>query len=182
MGKSALDFDDIQAAENRRREVAVLQGASPRATKYEDSPLKQMIGKYAKETLPEVAKEFAEYQRTTALQGYNFVSGIQDEESFKKAQEQMEKLEDQLAEANENEFKVTDTSTGLPRPEPRLTDEQKEEQEERKKREKEQRETEREQREKNRPEPQKEQPKPTPGQVSPVGSGDVRSAAATQKK
>ena len=195
MGKSALDFDDIQAAENRRREVAVLQGASPRATKYEHSELKQMIGEYAEESLTKVADRFHEYQESHPLPGYNFVTAAMseaDQKAAKEAREQQKKLEDLLLEANENEFKVTDTSTGLPRPEPRpetanptpfLATHQ-ESEEDRKEREQKQRDKERkhqEEREKNAPK-ETEQPKPIPGQVSPIGSGDIKGAAASIKK
>ncbi len=121
-----IDFDDIQAQINREREVAVKAGASPRATKYEDSPLKQMVAKAVEESTPSVAEEFAEYQKNTPLPGYNFVSTqnafrkteevIQaNKEAIEASKEDAEEQKRLQKEAKENEDKITRTSTGQPK-------------------------------------------------------------------
>jgi len=134
MGKSAFDFDDIQAAENRRKEVAVRAGASPRAERYADSPLKKIMREYFDETHTKAEDKAREYIESHPLPGYNFVSNFgEDDKDGKKAAEEAKKASEELQklmeEANKNEYKVTDTSTGLPKPEPVYTDEQKEEME-----------------------------------------------------
>lgn len=137
MGKSLFDFDDIQAAENRRKEAAVRAGASPRAERYADSPLNRLKTKYFEETRTKVEDEVREYIEEHPLPGYNFVSGLTTEEQKKSADEAKKAAEQQrkmMEEANENEYKVTDTSTGLPKAEPVLTDDEKEERESAKKR------------------------------------------------
>ena len=141
MGKSQFDFDDIQALENRRKEVAVLAGASPRAERYRDSPLKQMMRKYFEETKTKVEDEVREYAETHPLPYYNFVSQTNpepDKEEYDRQQkenkEAADKQADLMEEANENEYKVTDTSTGLPKAEPVLSEEEQEVLNQRKKR------------------------------------------------
>ena len=184
MGKSAVDFDDMQAAENRRREVAVLAGASPRATKYEDSEIKQIIGEYARETLTDAAEKFLEQQKDFALPGYNMVSvGPGNEEDAKKNAEALDQLADLAEEGRKNEYKVTDTSTGLPKQEPVLTDEQKEAKEKREKVAADRRKIEKEARDKQiKNQPKVEVKTPTSNlNPSPIGSGDVRAAAAAKK-
>lgn len=121
-----IDFDDIQAEENRRREVAVKAGASPRATKYEDSPLKQMVAEAVAESIPAVAEKFAEYKKNTPLPGYNFVSTASSfkaaeqviEDSKKAAEDSQDEADEHkrlIQEAKENEMKITRTSTGQPK-------------------------------------------------------------------
>jgi hypothetical protein len=121
-----IDHDDIQAEENRRREVAVKAGASPRATKYEPSPLKDMIAKDVAGRESDASNEFAEYKKNTPLPGYNFVSTAL---AYKSAEEVIEanknamdaakdeaKTQAQLQkEAKENEMKITRTATGQPK-------------------------------------------------------------------
>ena len=132
MGKSLFDFDDIQAAENRRKEAAVRAGASPRAERYADSPLNRLKTKYFEETKSKVEDEVREYIEEHPLPGYNMVSTApsweHSEEDGKKqakeAKEAAEKQQKMMEEANENEYKVTDTSTGLPKAEPVYTDEE----------------------------------------------------------
>lgn len=143
MGKSAFDFDDIQALENRRKEVAVLGGSSPRVERYRDSPLKKLMREYFAETHTKVEDKFREYAESHPLPYYNFVSAtnpVDDEDNKdyekqqKEAKEAADKQADLLKEANENEYKVTDTSTGLPKAEPVLTEEEQAEIDLRKKR------------------------------------------------
>lgn len=121
-----IDTNDIQAEENRRREVAVKAGASPRATKYEDSELKRMIQKAVEEQIPAVADEFAEYKKNVPLPGYNFVSTansfkpaedvIADAKAAAKEMQKEANLQSRLQkEAAENEMKITRTSTGQPK-------------------------------------------------------------------
>lgn len=121
-----IDFNDIQAQENRRREVAVKAGASPRATKYEHSPLKEMLQELVEEATPAVADKLADYQKNTPLPGYNFVSTglafktvedtIKDsKEAIKVAQDEAKNNEKLQKEARENEMKITRTSTGQPK-------------------------------------------------------------------
>ena len=152
MGKSLFDFDDIQAAENRRKEVAVRAGASPRAERYADSPLKKLKEEYLmKETHSPIEDKVREYVESNPLPGYNFVSTSpsweHSEEDSKKALEEAKKAAEEqqkmMEEANENEYKVTDTSTGLPKAEPVLTEEEQEALNAQKKRAKAQREKER---------------------------------------
>lgn len=193
MGKSALDFDDIQAEENRRREAAVLAGASPRATKYEHSELKEMIGEYIKESTPEVAQKFAEYKRDTAVPGYNWNATVgQDSEAAeqqrKEFQEESKRRADLMEQAEENEYEVTDTSTGLPKAEPVLSDEERESRQKRKDALKKQREKEEkflaDQGKQTKATKKEYASKPSGVNPSPVGSGDPRSAQAanTEKK
>ena len=121
-----IDHDDIQAAENRRREVAVKAGASPRATKYEHSPLKEMIAKDVAGRESDSADEFAEYQKNTPLPGYNFVSTqlafksaeeviASNKEAMKAAVDESKMNADLQKEAAKNELKITRTSTGQPK-------------------------------------------------------------------
>jgi len=131
MGKSNFDFDDIQAAENRRKEIAVLGGSSPRVERYRDSPLKKMRREYLEEQKSGVEDKFRDYVETHPLPFYNFVSDANpeaDQEAYDKQQkankEAADKSADLLEEANENEYKVTDTSTGLPKAEPVLDEEE----------------------------------------------------------
>jgi len=130
MGKSAFDFDDIQALENRRKEVAVLAGASPRAERYRDSPLKKLVREYFKETETKTEEKVRKYAESHPLPGYNFVSSIDPDDekeiSDKATKEAKEAADAQAAlmeEANANEYKVTDTSTGLPKAQPVIEDE-----------------------------------------------------------
>jgi hypothetical protein len=141
MGKSAFDFDDIQAAENRRKEIAVLGGSSPRVERYRDSPLKKMMREYFEETKTKTEPKFREYVESHPLPYYNFVSDANpeaDQDAYNKRQkenkEAADKSADLLEEANENEYKVTDTSTGLPKAEPVLDEEEQELLDKRKKR------------------------------------------------
>lgn len=121
-----IDFDDIQAQLNREREVKVKAGASPRATKYEDSPLKDMVAKAVEHASPDVADEFAEYQKNNPLPGYNFVSTqlasktteeviAANKEAIKASKDDAEEQKKLQAEAAENELKITRTSTGQPK-------------------------------------------------------------------
>lgn len=183
MGKSALDFDDVQAEENRRREVKVLAGASPRATKYEPSPLKDMILGYAKETRTSAQDELGDYKKNTALPGYNFVASQEDVDSAKELREERERIEDLVEEANEHEYEVTDTSTGLPKAEPVLSDEEKEIREKQKDARKKQRDKERKAAAEAESKTKTQPPvsAKTPVQPSPAGSGDIRSASGAQE-
>jgi hypothetical protein len=131
MGKSAFDFDDIQALENRRKEIAVLGGSSPRVERYRDSPLKKLMREYFDETHTKVEDKVREYAETHPLPYYNFVSDANpepDQEAYNKSQKDAKEAADKqaelLEEANENEYKVTDTSTGLPKAEPVLDEEE----------------------------------------------------------
>ena len=187
MGKSAVDFDDIQAVENRRREVAVLAGASPRATKFEPSPLKDMIVEYIEENQPEVSEKFADYQRETGFPGYNFTvtdqygTGENNKElkSLRSQNQERDIVEERNAavtleeEARQNEYNITDTSTGLPKTPPPPNPEQQKADDEARKRQKEQREKENEQ--------LKDKGIKVPTQ-SPAGSGDPRSAVQAGEK
>lgn len=121
-----IDFDDIQAEENKRREAAVKAGASAVQTKYEDSPLKQLIKDYVEEASPSVSNEFKELVQNTALPGFNFVPPTvfnPSAEDIKKNAEELRKASDEEAEtqarlqkeAKDNELKITSTSTGQPK-------------------------------------------------------------------
>ena len=119
-----IDFDDIQAAENRRREVAVKAGASPRDTKYEPSIYKDMIVEYVKEAEPSVSNEFTDLQKEVALPGYNFGATLEDAaklteskegERGRSAEEEAEEFTRLQEESKENEMKVTRTGTGQPK-------------------------------------------------------------------
>lgn len=131
MGKSQFDFDDIQAAENRRKEIAVLGGSSPRVERYRQSPLKKLMREYFEETKTDVEDKVRDYVEKHPLPYYNFVSQANpepDENEYQKqqkeAKEAADKSADMLEEANNNEYKVTDTSTGLPKAEPVLDEEE----------------------------------------------------------
>ena len=118
-----IDFDDIQAAENRRREVAVKAGASPRDTKYEPSIYKDMIVEYVKEAEPKVSEDFTDLQKEVALPGYNFGATLEDaaklteskEGGSRSAEEEAEEYLRLQEESKENEMKVTRTGTGQPK-------------------------------------------------------------------
>lgn len=117
-----IDFDDIQAAENRRREVAVKAGESPRDSKYAASVYKDQIAEYVKEAEPEVSEEFTKTQQETKLPGYNFGATAEDaaklsesKEKPRTAEEDAAEMERLLQESKDNELKVTRTATGQPK-------------------------------------------------------------------
>ena len=126
-------FDEIQAEDNRRQSIAGKAGINL-------STYPGLIGRHD----PELVEMFKEYMKKTetpvqtALPKFlekhpDFVLSDADKKEFedaKKAGEEQQKL---MEEADKNEFKVTDTSTGLPKAPPVYTDDEKEAMELRKK-------------------------------------------------
>lgn len=122
-----INNDDIQAEENKRREVAVKAGDSAIRTKYEHSPYKELQLKLAEQNPNvEVEKEFGELVSKDPKPGFNFVPPISslvtvDEikdkrDEFTEAAKAEEKNQRDLQKkAAENELKVTGTSTGQPK-------------------------------------------------------------------
>ena len=125
MAGTTFDLDDLRAAENRRKEAAVRAGASPRAERYAMSPIKELMVEYDKRNHSPEEEKLQEYLNEHPIPGYNMTTeDPKDRDRSEKAQEDLNKL---LEEANENEWDVTDTSTGLPKVKPVLTEEEQKE-------------------------------------------------------
>lgn len=121
-----IDHDDIQAEENRRREVAVKAGASALATKYEDSPYKKLIAETVEEMTPSTEGEFKELLKNDPKPGYNFVAAstltrsadeiiAANKEAISKTNQEDKELVKLQEEARKNEPHITTTDTNQPK-------------------------------------------------------------------
>lgn len=126
-------FDEIQAEDNRRQMIAGKAGINlstfPGLIGRHDPELVEMFKQYMKDTETPVEKALPEFIKNHP----DFVLSDADKKEFEAAKKEGEAQAKLLKEAEENEYKVTDTSTGLPKAPPVYTDDEKEEMERRKK-------------------------------------------------
>lgn len=128
-------FDEIQAEDNRRQLLAAKGQlgrplvTNPAVLGRHDPDLLKMFQEYMDKTKTVVDEALPKF----AAEHPDFVLTDDEKKAIEQAKKDAEAHQKLLEEANENEYKITDTSTGLPKAPPVYTDEEKEAMETRKK-------------------------------------------------